>query len=247
MHWFDTNSKMFGRFIFLGHWGQRLNFEILTSKFFSRTLLVILGIAHEPYKHFQSSHLFPFPLQRDQNLRISKCNLQRFLENLKLYYLEVWYIVYLDSAYLVPRLIHCVSHSLDTMQKVKKNLKEHCYTANPVPVMKTVIPCAHILTGKTCFNHKKNLLLLQGSCSHCREPVFKTGGSLHAPCSTLYEIALYFPATQFFRLSYRIFFSVKILNFFFPKILKKFFEKKILNGGYPWGWLRGSRGSILEW
>ena len=32
--------------------------------------------------------------------------------------------------------------------------------------MKTGIPCAHILTGKTCL--------------HCREPVFKLGGSLHA-------------------------------------------------------------------
>ena len=36
-----------------------------------------------------------------------------------------------------------------------------------------------------CFNHRKNLLSLQGWCSHCREPVFKTVGSLHAPCSSL--------------------------------------------------------------
>ena len=40
-------------------------------------------------------------------------------------------------------------------------------TANPVPVMKTGIPC-----------------------SHSREPVFKRGGSLLAPCSTLYRIAV---------------------------------------------------------
>ena len=51
------------------------------------------------------------------------------------------------------------------------------YTAKLVPVMKA---CMHILTGKTCFNHWENLLLLQGSCSHYREPVFKTGSSLHA-------------------------------------------------------------------
>ena len=37
---------------------------------------------------------------------------------------------------------------------------------------------------KTCLNHKENLLLLQGSCNHCRDPdVFKTGTSLHAPCT----------------------------------------------------------------
>ena len=44
--------------------------------------------------------------------------------------------------------------------------------------MKTGIPCAHILTGKTC--------------SHFMEPVFKTGGSvMNAPCSTLYRIVVY--------------------------------------------------------
>ena len=98
----------------------------------------------------------------------------------------------------MPRLIHCVSHSLDTMQKVKKNLKEHCYTANLVPVMKTGIPCAHILTGKTCFNHKKNLITgilstLQGTCIQNR---WFHARPMHTPCSTLYEIALYFPASR---------------------------------------------------
>ena len=43
------------------------------------------------------------------------------------------------------------------------------YTANLVPVMKTGIPCAHILRGKTCFNHKENLLSLQGTCFQNRE------------------------------------------------------------------------------
>ena len=36
--------------------------------------------------------------------------------------------------------------------------------ADWVPVMKTDIPYAHILKGKTCFNHKENLLSLQESC-----------------------------------------------------------------------------------
>ena len=57
------------------------------------------------------------------------------------------------------------------------------YTANPVPVMKTGIPCAHILTEKTYFNHRENLLSIQGSYSFCREPVIKTRSFLHAPCS----------------------------------------------------------------
>ena len=35
--------------------------------------------------------------------------------------------------------------------------------------MKTGNPCAHILTGKTCFNHRENLHSLQGSYSHCRD------------------------------------------------------------------------------
>ena len=48
-----------------------------------------------------------------------------------------------------------------------------------------------LITGKTCFNHRENRLSLQGSCSPCREHVFKTGSSLHAPCSTLYGIAVY--------------------------------------------------------
>jgi hypothetical protein len=38
------------------------------------------------------------------------------------------------------------------------------YTANLLLVMKTGIPCAHILTGKTCFNNRENLLSLQGTC-----------------------------------------------------------------------------------
>ena len=44
------------------------------------------------------------------------------------------------------------------------------YNANPVPVMKTGIPCSHILTGKTCFNDKEPALItgilftLQGTC-----------------------------------------------------------------------------------
>ena len=41
-------------------------------------------------------------------------------------------------------------------------------------------------------SHRENLLSLQESCSHCREPVFKTGGSLHSPCCNLYWIAVYF-------------------------------------------------------
>ena len=40
-----------------------------------------------------------------------------------------------------------------------------------------------------CLNFQsKNLLSLQGSCLHCKEPVFKTVGSLHVSCSTLYKI-----------------------------------------------------------
>ena len=42
------------------------------------------------------------------------------------------------------------------------------------------------------------LWTLQGSCSHCREPVFKTGGSLCVPCSTLYGIAVNFAITFIF-------------------------------------------------
>ena len=49
--------------------------------------------------------------------------------------------------------------------------------------MKASISCDHILTGKTCLNHKDNLQAHY--CSHCMEPVFKTGLSLHAPSSTL--------------------------------------------------------------
>ena len=56
------------------------------------------------------------------------------------------------------------------------------YTANAVPVMKTGIPCAHVLTGKTC--------------SHHRDPVFIAGTSLHSPCSTLYGIAVYDSVTK---------------------------------------------------
>ena len=46
------------------------------------------------------------------------------------------------------------------------------------------------LTGKTCFDHKENLLSLQRSCPHCRQSVFKKGGLMQAPCSTLYRIAV---------------------------------------------------------
>ena len=35
------------------------------------------------------------------------------------------------------------------------------YTANAIPVMKTVIPCAHILTGKTC-SHRRDPVLIGG-------------------------------------------------------------------------------------
>ena len=40
--------------------------------------------------------------------------------------------------------------------------------------------------------HRENLLSLQRrSCLHYySEPVFKTGGSLHAPCSTLHKISV---------------------------------------------------------
>ena len=34
----------------------------------------------------------------------------------------------------------------------------------------------------------EKLLALQGFCSHCRDSVFKAGGSLHALCSTLYGL-----------------------------------------------------------
>ena len=70
--------------------------------------------------------------------------------------------------------------------KVRRFLKgpkeTNSRTANPVPVMRTSIPCDHIL----------NLLSLQVSCSHCREPVFKNRDfPLHVPCSTLYGIAVH--------------------------------------------------------
>ena len=42
--------------------------------------------------------------------------------------------------------------------------------------MQVHIPCVHILTRKTCFNHREKLLSQQGSCFHCREPVFKMDG-----------------------------------------------------------------------
>ena len=50
------------------------------------------------------------------------------------------------------------------------------YTANPVPVMKTGNPV---------------LKFSQGTLLSLQEPVFKTGESLLAPCSTLCGIALY--------------------------------------------------------
>ena len=51
--------------------------------------------------------------------------------------------------------------------------------------------CSHS-HKETRFNHREDLLSLHGYCSHCREPVFKTGGSLHSPCCNLYWIAVYF-------------------------------------------------------
>ena len=64
----------------------------------------------------------------------------------------------------------------------------HC---KPGPCNENRYSLCPFLTGKTCFNHRENLLSLQGSCLHyCSEPVFKTGGSLHTPCSTLKGIAV---------------------------------------------------------
>ena len=60
----------------------------------------------------------------------------------------------------------------------------------PSPCNENRYSLCPFLAGKTYFSHRENLLSLQGSCSHCTEPVFKTGGSLHAPCSTLYRIAV---------------------------------------------------------
>ena len=59
------------------------------------------------------------------------------------------------------------------------------HTANLIPVMKTGIPCAHILTVSIT---EKNLFSLQGSCCPCREPVFKTGVFLHAPWPLFYHV-----------------------------------------------------------
>ena len=44
-------------------------------------------------------------------------------------------------------------------------------------------------------SYRENLLSF---CLHCREPVFKTGSSLHAPCSTLYRIAVQCMILSFF-------------------------------------------------
>lgn len=57
-------------------------------------------------------------------------------------------------------------------------LKPHCKL---VPVMKTSILCAHILTVKTCSNHRKNLHSLQGS-------YFQKMDFHHASCTTLYKL-----------------------------------------------------------
>jgi hypothetical protein len=52
--------------------------------------------------------------------------------------------------------------SLPEMLGEGTTIAEQYYsTANLVPVMKTGIPCAHILTGKTWFYYRKNLLSIQ--------------------------------------------------------------------------------------
>ena len=43
------------------------------------------------------------------------------------------------------------------------------YTANPVPVIKTGNPCAHILTGKTWSQNTGILFSLQETCFQNRE------------------------------------------------------------------------------
>ena len=53
------------------------------------------------------------------------------------------------------RYIH--SPFYEFLQKITLRKIPYTYTENPVPVMKTGNPCAHILTGKTCFNHRENL------------------------------------------------------------------------------------------
>ena len=40
------------------------------------------------------------------------------------------------------------------------------------------------------LSQRENLLSLQDPFLNCREPVFKTDGSLHAPCSTLHKLVL---------------------------------------------------------
>jgi hypothetical protein len=73
--------------------------------------------------------------------------------------------------------------SLPEMLGEGTTIAEQYYsTANLVPVMKTGIPCAHILTGKTWFYYRKNLLSIQVvSWSNLREPVFKAPYNLFYP------------------------------------------------------------------
>ena len=56
---------------------------------------------------------------------------------------------------------------------------KHAYKANPFPVS------ANILTGRTLPSLQGILYSLQGYCSH-----YVQGFPLHAPCSTLYRIAV---------------------------------------------------------
>ena len=65
------------------------------------------------------------------------------------------------------------------------------------PVIKTGIPPTHILTEKTCFNHREKpafitwiLFTLQWTCFQ------NSCGSLNAPCSTLYGIVVYIHANK---------------------------------------------------
>ena len=62
-------------------------------------------------------------------------------------------------------------------------------TRNPVPVMKTSIPCAHILTGRTCSHS----VYIAGNLFSKQVP-----SSLHAPFSTLYRIAVQCMILSFF-------------------------------------------------
>ena len=49
--------------------------------------------------------------------------------------------------------------------------------------------CPHC-TANTVSQGKPTLITRE-TCPHCRNPLSKTGGSLYAPCSTLYGISLH--------------------------------------------------------